>query len=71
MVFVLDKDAAEGLSKKVEDALLLLNDYNSRLSVEVGSRKKVSSMLREFLISQKELLAQAEAGLEVKTSKFT
>lgn len=66
-----DKDAAEGLSKKVEDALLLLNDYNSRLSVEVESRKKVSSMLREFLISQKELLAQAEAGLEEYQEKLS
>ena len=49
----------------VNDAVALLNDYNNRLSVEVEHRKKVSTMLRDFLHSQKELLAQAERGLEV------
>ncbi|XP_017779047.1 PREDICTED: regulation of nuclear pre-mRNA domain-containing protein 1B [Nicrophorus vespilloides] len=58
-----DKDSAEKLSKKIDDAITLINEYNTRLALEVENRKKVSTMLRDFLISQKELLAQAELSL--------
>lgn len=45
--------------------MMLLNDYNERLAAEVEARRKVTTMLRDFLQAQKELLAQAEQNLEV------
>lgn len=65
MCYVLDRGSGEKLSQRVNDAVNLLTDYNSRLSVEVESRKKVTTMLRDFLQVQRELLAQAEQNLEV------
>lgn len=53
--------------QRVNDAVNLLNDYNNRLAVEVELRKKVTTMIRDFLVVQKELLEQAEQNLEVST----
>lgn len=50
---------------KVNEAVELLNDYNSRLSAEMEERSKLTSMLRDFQAEQKELLVQAEKRLEV------
>ncbi|XP_025836807.1 regulation of nuclear pre-mRNA domain-containing protein 1B isoform X2 [Agrilus planipennis] len=65
-----DRTTAENLSKQVNDAVTLLNDYNNRLGNEVELRKKITNMLRDFLIAQKELLAQAEQGLEEYQEKL-
>jgi hypothetical protein len=46
----------------------LLTDYNSRLAAEMEYRKKLTIMLRDFLQAQKDLLAQAEHRLEVRTN---
>lgn len=47
------------------NAVLLLSQYNTRLSTEMEHRKKVAVMMRDFLQVQDELLAQAERCLEV------
>lgn len=49
----------------MNEAVELLNDYNSRLSAEMEERTKLTSMLRDYQAEQKELLAQAEKRLEV------
>lgn len=67
---ITDKAAAEALSAQVDDAIKLLNDYNTRLSKETECRKIVSTMLRDFLISQKELLVHAEKCLEEYQEKY-
>lgn len=63
--YFLDKDAGEKLLQRVNDAVNLLNEYNNRLSAEVDLRKRVTAMIRDFLVAQKELLEQAEQNLEV------
>ncbi|XP_059491062.1 regulation of nuclear pre-mRNA domain-containing protein 1B [Neocloeon triangulifer] len=55
-----DKDEAQQLIQRVGEALSLLNDYNARLAAEMEDRKKLKSMLHDFLHAQKELLLQAE-----------
>lgn len=60
-----DKDAALRLSKKVNDAVQLLKDYNARLAAEMTERNKLTVMLKDFQREQAELLAQAELRLEV------
>ncbi|XP_044253964.1 regulation of nuclear pre-mRNA domain-containing protein 1B [Tribolium madens] len=65
-----DKEQAEKLSQQVNEAVTLLNEYNSRLATEMEHRKKVSSMIRDFLQVQQELLAQAEQNLEEYQDKL-
>lgn len=65
MISSSDRTEADKLSVQVNEAVLLLNSYNERLSTEMDHRKKVSSMLKDFLDLQQELLAQAEHKLEV------
>lgn len=55
---------------QVNEAVELLNDYNSRLSAEMEERTKLTSMLRDFQAEQKELLVQAENRLEVIFNSF-
>lgn len=65
-----DKDAANSLATQVNEAVELLNDYNSRLSAEMEERTKLASMLRDFQAEQKELLVQAEKRLEEYKKKL-
>lgn len=65
-----DKDSALKLLHKVNDAVQLLKDYNSRLSSEMSDRNKVTTMLKEFQREQQELLAQAEQRLEEYSKKI-
>lgn len=60
-----DKEAALKLSKKVNDAVELLNSYNARLNNEMSERNKLSVMLKDFQREQQELLTQAEQKLQV------
>lgn len=55
------------LTIKVNEAVQLLNEYNSRLAGEMEHRNKLASMLKNFQAEQKELLTQAEQRLEVSS----
>lgn len=65
-----DKATAEKLAVQVNEAVQLLLEYNSRLAAEMEDRKKVSSMLRDFIQAQRELYAQAEQRLEEYKEKL-
>ncbi len=41
-----------------------MTDYNARLQEELKERKKVGTMIAEFLSAQKELLAQVKTTFE-------
>jgi len=71
LIFVLlylGKDEGEELLRKVNDAVALLTDYNTRLVCEMEDRKKVSSMLHDFIQSQRDLIDQAEQRLQASYS---
>lgn len=70
VLLLIDKASAEKLSVQVNEAVQLLTDYNSRLASEMEYRKKLTTMLKDFLQAQKDLLAQAEHRLEVKIFTF-
>lgn len=61
---ITDKESGERLSKMVEDACMLLADYNGRLAAEIDDRKQLTRMLADFLRCQKEALAEKEQKLE-------
>lgn len=65
-----DKEQAAKLAIQVDDAIKLLNDYNARLAEEMVVRKRLTTMLRDFQIEQKELLAHAEKRLEEYKEKL-
>ncbi|XP_053675165.1 regulation of nuclear pre-mRNA domain-containing protein 1B [Anopheles nili] len=65
-----DKEAAMKLAADVNDAIKILNDYNARLAAEMDDRKKLTTMLRDFLREQQELLLQAENRLEEYQNKL-
>lgn len=50
----------------VDDACMLLADYNGRLAAEIDDRKQLTRMLSDFLRCQKEFLAEKEHKLEVR-----
>ncbi|VVC40969.1 Hypothetical protein CINCED_3A010464 [Cinara cedri] len=58
------KEEAQELLRKVNDAVALLTDYNTRLVCEMEDRKKISSMLHDFIQSQRDLIDQAEQRLQ-------
>uniref|UniRef100_F7ERW3 Regulation of nuclear pre-mRNA domain-containing protein n=1 Tax=Ornithorhynchus anatinus TaxID=9258 RepID=F7ERW3_ORNAN len=62
---ITDKESGEQLSKMVEDACMLLADYNGRLAAEIDDRKQLIRMLSDFLRCQKEVLAEKEHKLEL------
>ncbi|XP_019376203.1 PREDICTED: regulation of nuclear pre-mRNA domain-containing protein 1A isoform X3 [Gavialis gangeticus] len=62
---ITDKESGEQLSKMVDDACMLLADYNGRLAAEIDDRKQLTRMLSDFLRCQKEFLAEKEHKLEV------
>ncbi|EDW33149.1 GL24624 [Drosophila persimilis] len=65
-----DKDKAKALATQVNEAVDLLNEYNSRLAAEMEERTKLAAMLRDFQAEQKELLAQAETRLDEHKKKL-
>uniref|UniRef100_A0A182M011 CID domain-containing protein n=1 Tax=Anopheles culicifacies TaxID=139723 RepID=A0A182M011_9DIPT len=66
-----DKEAAMKLAADVNDAIKILNDYNARLAVEMDDRKKLTTMLRDFLREQQELQQQAENRLVEYQNKLS
>jgi len=70
VLWYLGKDEGEELLRKVNDAVALLTDYNTRLVCEMEDRKKVFSMLHDFIQSQRDLIDQAEQRLQASYSFF-
>lgn len=64
---LVDKAAAERLSKIVDEACLLLAEYNGRLAAELDDRRQLARMLTEYINSQKEILGEKEKKLAVGT----
>lgn len=62
--FFSDKEAADRLSKTVDEACLLLAEYNGRLAAELEDRRQLARMLSEYIHSQKEALTEREKKLE-------
>ncbi|KAG9466105.1 hypothetical protein GDO78_017218 [Eleutherodactylus coqui] len=65
---ITDKASGDQLSKMVDDACMLLADYNGRLAAEIDDRKQLTRMLSDFLRSQKEVLDEKEQQLEVRNN---
>ncbi|KAE8597408.1 hypothetical protein XENTR_v10016459 [Xenopus tropicalis] len=63
---ITDKNSGDRLSKMVDDACMLLADYNGRLAAEIDDRKQLTRMLSDFLRSQKEVLDEKEQQLDVR-----
>lgn len=61
----IDKEAAERLSKTVDEACLLLAEYNGRLAAELEDRRQLARMLIEYTQNQKDVLTEKEKKLEV------
>ncbi|XP_056376786.1 regulation of nuclear pre-mRNA domain-containing protein 1A isoform X1 [Hyla sarda] len=61
---ITDKASGDQLSKMVDDACMLLADYNGRLAAEIDDRKQLTRMLSDFLRTQKEVLDEKEQQLE-------
>ncbi|KAK7591085.1 hypothetical protein V9T40_002698 [Parthenolecanium corni] len=55
-----DRRMGESLLRQVNEAVSLLSEYNARLVNEMSERKKVGSLLRDFIQAQRGLLIQAE-----------
>ncbi|KAJ8259033.1 hypothetical protein COCON_G00180450 [Conger conger] len=67
---ITDKDAADKLSRTVDEACLLLAEYNGRLAAELEDRRQLARMLTEYIHSQKEALSQREKKLEEYRQKL-
>ncbi|XP_070797963.1 regulation of nuclear pre-mRNA domain-containing protein 1B isoform X2 [Pituophis catenifer annectens] len=61
---ITDKEAAERLSKTVDEACLLLAEYNGRLAAELEDRRQLARMLIEYTQTQKDVLTEKEKKLE-------
>ncbi|XP_061197441.1 regulation of nuclear pre-mRNA domain-containing protein 1B-like isoform X2 [Saccostrea echinata] len=61
---ITDKETAVKLFRQVEDACILLSEYNFRLNAELEERKQVGKMLRDFLTSQKDQVVKGEEKLQ-------
>uniref|UniRef100_A0A8C5PUF9 Regulation of nuclear pre-mRNA domain-containing protein 1A n=1 Tax=Leptobrachium leishanense TaxID=445787 RepID=A0A8C5PUF9_9ANUR len=62
---ITDKESGNQLSKMVDDACMLLADYNGRLAAEIDDRKQLTRMLSDFLRCQKEVLDEKEQQLDI------
>ncbi|KAG1655439.1 Regulation of nuclear pre-mRNA domain-containing protein 1B [Nymphon striatum] len=67
---VTDSSKAKELDKKVDDALNILDGYNSRLTAELEDRKKSAQMLSDFIRAEREEIAKNEEQLEEYKGKF-
>ncbi|XP_045192820.1 regulation of nuclear pre-mRNA domain-containing protein 1B-like isoform X1 [Mercenaria mercenaria] len=65
-----DKDSARRLSNTVDNACVLLTDYNRRLAEELEERKGVAKLLRAFINTQTEQLGHAEKRLQEYKNKL-
>ncbi|KAK6303507.1 regulation of nuclear pre-mRNA domain-containing protein 1B-like [Coregonus clupeaformis] len=67
---ITDKEAADKLSKTVDEACLLLAEYNGRLAAELEDRRQLARMLTEYIGSQKDALTEREKKLEEYKQKL-
>uniref|UniRef100_A0A3Q3X0E7 CID domain-containing protein n=1 Tax=Mola mola TaxID=94237 RepID=A0A3Q3X0E7_MOLML len=67
---ITDKDAADKLSKTVDEACLLLAEYNGRLAAELEDRRQLARMLTEYIGTQREALMEREKKLEEYKQKL-
>ncbi|CAJ1085600.1 regulation of nuclear pre-mRNA domain-containing protein 1B [Xyrichtys novacula] len=67
---ITDKDAADKLSKTVDEACLLLAEYNGRLAAELEDRRQLARMLTEYIGSLREALMEREKKLEEYKQKL-
>ncbi|XP_015220112.1 regulation of nuclear pre-mRNA domain-containing protein 1B isoform X5 [Lepisosteus oculatus] len=67
---ITDKEAAEKLSKTVDEACLLLAEYNGRLAAELEDRRQLARMLTEYIHNQKDILTEREKKLEEYKQKL-
>ncbi|XP_058033164.1 regulation of nuclear pre-mRNA domain-containing protein 1B isoform X1 [Ahaetulla prasina] len=67
---ITDKEAAERLSKTVDEACLLLAEYNGRLAAELEDRRQLARMLIEYTQTQKDALTEKEKKLEEYKQKL-
>ncbi|XP_013783116.1 regulation of nuclear pre-mRNA domain-containing protein 1B-like [Limulus polyphemus] len=65
-----DREAADKLSKQVNEACSLLDNYNSRLQQELEDRKQVAKMLNDYTYAQRSILALSEQKLEEYREKL-
>uniref|UniRef100_A0A9J8C177 Regulation of nuclear pre-mRNA domain containing 1B n=1 Tax=Cyprinus carpio carpio TaxID=630221 RepID=A0A9J8C177_CYPCA len=65
-----DKQAADKLSKTVDEACLLLAEYNGRLAAELEDRRQLARMLTEYIQSQRDALNERERKLEEYKQKL-
>lgn len=49
----------------MDEACLLLAEYNGRLAAELEDRRQLARMLTEYISSQREALTEREKKLEV------
>ena len=54
----------------MNEAVVLLSDYNSRLSLELSDRKKVAKMLHDYIVAQKQASVVSEQRLEVRLVSY-
>uniref|UniRef100_UPI00358E9AF8 regulation of nuclear pre-mRNA domain-containing protein 1B-like n=2 Tax=Myxine glutinosa TaxID=7769 RepID=UPI00358E9AF8 len=59
-----DRESAEQLANTVEQACLLLADYNGRLAAELEDRRQLGRMLADYTRKQREALQEKERKLE-------
>lgn len=64
-----DKETGDRLSKIVDEACVLLADYNGRLAAELEDRSTISKMLAAFIQLQKDKLAESEKKLQEYKAK--
>ena len=65
-----DKLAAENLAKRVEEASILLKEYNKRLETELKERKEIQELLDSFIWQHKSLLKSAKKNLKEYQEKM-
>jgi len=60
---ITDREAANKLSNIVDEACMLLAEYNGRLCAEIEDRRQVARMLADFVRQQRSLLHESEQKL--------
>ena len=60
---ITDREAAHKLSSIVDEACMLLAEYNGRLCAEIEDRRQVARMLADFVRQQRSLLHESEQKL--------
>ncbi|XP_039273789.1 regulation of nuclear pre-mRNA domain-containing protein 1B-like [Styela clava] len=67
---IADIESAEKLSAIVDEACLLLAEYNGRLVAEIDDRRQVARMLSDYIRQQKSLLQESEDKLQEYRTKL-